>query len=63
MLAPMLTSDDGRLAIRRRIAGRDNDGGAAAILLESVRCEYVGNKPSVIELADAAGRIANDAGA
>jgi hypothetical protein len=55
------TPDDERIAVRRHLARGDNHGGAAAIFLERVGREDVGDKPAVGELADAARLVAGDA--
>ena len=54
LLAPLLAADHRRSAVGRRIAGRHDDGGAPAILLERVGRECVGDEAAIGELADAA---------
>ena len=54
-------SDDGCPAIRRRLAAAcDDECGASAIFFESLRRQHITDRRPVSELADAAGRVANN---
>src|SRR5580700_6318246 len=61
LLAPLFASDHSRIAVRRRIARRYDNGGSAAILFEGVGREGIGHGAAIGELADTAERIAGDA--
>ena len=60
-MAPQRASDDGCPAIRRRLAAAcDDECGVGAIFFESLRRQHITDRRPVSELADAAGRVANN---
>ena len=61
LLAPLFPPDYSRVAVRRRIARRNDHRGAPAIFLESVGGEGVGRDLPIGEPPDTAERIARHA--